>query len=80
MVFDELNSDRNYMIFAGDTHGGQVRFPGWLWKILGYDKNAKYNSGLFEKGNMKMYVTRGIGTSHVRFRLFCPPEITVFHF
>lgn len=80
MNFDEFSDKDKIFMFAGDTHGGQVKLPMWLFRFLGYKKNVKYNYGLFKKGNKTMYVTRGTGTSHFKFRLFCPPEIAVFEF
>jgi predicted MPP superfamily phosphohydrolase len=32
--------------------------------------------GLFNKGKTKMYVNRGIGTTHIHIRFFNRPEIT----
>jgi uncharacterized protein len=43
-------------------------------------KNASYSQGYFKKGDAKMYVSRGIGTSHIPIRLFIKPEIVVLHF
>jgi len=80
LSFDEFSKNDNILMFAGDTHGGQVKIPLWIFKLLGYEKNVKYNYGLFHNGNKIMYVTQGIGTSHFKFRLFCPPEIAVFEF
>ena len=69
-------------MLAGDTHGGQIPlpFPSWLLRLIGYEKNASYSQGYFKKGNAKMYVSRGIGTSHIPIRLFRKPEIVVLHF
>lgn len=78
--FDLLDEDREVLMLSGDTHGGQIPLPSWLWRLLGYEKNAKYPEGLFEKGRKKMYVSRGIGTSHIPFRLFKRPEVVVLHF
>ena len=78
--FDLIQDDQNILMLAGDTHGGQVPLPGWLFGILGYKKNALYNQGLFEKGRKRMFVSRGIGTSHLPLRLFRTPEVVVFHF
>ncbi len=78
--FERIAGNQHVLMLAGDTHGGQVPLPSWLFKILGYEKNALYNQGLFEKGRKKMFVSRGIGTSHIPFRLFRPPEIVVFDF
>ena len=80
LAFDIFSDRDSIFMFAGDTHGGQVRLPLWLFKLLGYEKNVKYNYGLFHKGSKTMYVTRGTGTSHFKFRLFCPPEIALFEF
>ena len=78
--YDLIREDQDIVMLAGDTHGGQVPLPGWLFRILGYKKNALYNQGLFEKGLKKLFVSRGIGTSHIPLRLFRPPEVVVFHF
>ncbi len=65
------------LTLAGHTHGGQIVFakvgnlivcPAALF--------SKYVWGLYEFGNSQMYVTRGIGTVGVPFRINCPPEIT----
>jgi predicted MPP superfamily phosphohydrolase len=78
--FDLIRDDRNLLMLAGDTHGGQVPLPNWLFSIMGYKKNALYSQGLFEKRQKKMFVSRGIGTSHLPIRFFRPPEVVVFHF
>ena len=80
LFFDQLDENQDVLVLAGDTHGGQLPVPSWLWRILGYEKNAKYNEGWFEEGKKRMYVTRGIGTSHVPFRIMRRPEIVVIHF
>ena len=80
LVFDLIDSDKDILVLAGDTHGGQIPLPSWLWKLLGYEKNAKYEQGWFEEGKKKMYVNRGVGTSHFPIRFMRRPEITVFHF
>lgn len=78
--FDEIENKDEVMVLSGDTHGGQIPLPSWFWGFLGYEKNAKYNHGLFKDGQKVMYVNRGIGTSHIRFRLFRRPEVLVLHF
>lgn len=78
--FDLFDSSQHMLMLSGDTHGGQIPLPSWLWRILGYNKNAKYNYGLFSEGNKKMFVTKGVGNSHLPFRFFCRPEIVVYHF
>lgn len=65
------------LTLAGHTHGGQVVFakigntyisPATLF--------SKYVWGLYRFNNAQMYVSRGIGTVGVPFRINCPPEIT----
>ena len=80
LAFDSISDNRQVLVLSGDTHGGQIPLPSWLWRILGYDKCARYNQGFFIKGMKKMYVNRGIGTSHIPFRFFRRPEITILHF
>jgi predicted MPP superfamily phosphohydrolase len=80
LVFDRIDSSREIFMLAGDTHGGQMPLPAYLWKFVGYEKCAKYLMGFYSMGNKKLYVSRGIGTSHIPFRLFCRPELVVLHF
>jgi len=80
LAFDLLNEHQSVLMLSGDTHGGQIPLPSWLWRILGYEKTARYTQGLFENGRKKMFVSRGIGTSHIPIRLFRPPEVVVLHF
>lgn len=73
-VFEKID-----VSLSGHTHGGQMRLPFvppfWL-----PDGSSHYVSGWFSRGRNKMYVSRGIGTSVLPFRLFCRPEIAVFNF
>jgi len=78
-VFDAIDDNCSVLVLAGDTHGGQLPLPEWLWKRLGY-KQYKYMRGWFQQGKKKMYVTTGIGTSTLPIRLLRPPEIVVLHF
>ncbi|NUM48925.1 MAG: metallophosphoesterase [Anaerolineales bacterium] len=62
---------------SGHSHGGQVVFPrlGMLYlPRLG----RKYPRGLYQINGMTLYTNRGLGTSHLRVRYNCPPEIAVF--
>ncbi|HUD22843.1 MAG TPA: metallophosphoesterase [Acidobacteriaceae bacterium] len=65
------------VMLSGHSHGGQVRLP-----LIGPLKlpygGQKYSLGLYQLGQMQLYVNRGIGTVGVPFRLNCPPEITLF--
>jgi uncharacterized protein len=77
-AFDHESLDgRIDLILSGHTHGGQVRIPfirPYLPRFSG-----PYIDGLYHVGpaGTPLYVTRGIGTSVLPVRLFCPPEITL---
>jgi uncharacterized protein len=64
------------LMLSGHTHGGQVRLP--LIKPLYLPKlGTRYLEGLFQMGEMQLYVTRGIGTVGLPLRFRCPPELTL---
>jgi predicted MPP superfamily phosphohydrolase len=39
---------------------------------------SKYVAGRYDIGDSLMYVSRGVGTIGVPFRINCPPEVTLF--
>jgi len=80
LTFNLIDKDQDVLMLAGNTHGGQIPLPSWLWSILGYEKCARYNQGFFREGRKRMYVSRGIGTSHLPLRILRPPELVVLHF
>lgn len=77
--FAEISS--KYEMFnlqlSGHTHGGQIRIPS-LGPIYLPRLGRKYPSGKYEVGNMILYTNRGLGTSWLKIRYNCPPEIAVF--
>jgi len=80
LFYDRIAEDRPVLVLAGDTHGGQVPLPSWLFNVLGYRKSARYVRGLFREGRKSMAVSQGLGTSHIPVRFLRPPEISVYHF
>ncbi|MEI0538130.1 metallophosphoesterase [Brachyspira pulli] len=70
--------------FSGHTHGLQISFlPMWVWE--GLNKNREYPLfaaiyGLMNYGNMKVYVTSGIGAVLFPLRLFAYPEVVIITF
>lgn len=80
LAFDQIDENQNVLVLAGDTHGGQVPLPGWLWELLGYEKNARFGQGLFQQGQKQMFVSRGTGTSHLPIRIGRRPEVVILEF
>lgn len=67
---------RPTLILAGHTHGGQVRAP--FWTPHTPQGSGRFVSGWYRDTIGPLYVSRGIGTTLVRARLFCPPELPIF--
>lgn len=65
------------MVFAGHTHGGQIRLPGIgpLWLPYG---TRDYPEGWFTvQGNARLHVSPGLGWSYLPARFLCRPRIDV---
>ena len=77
--FQQLKQHGIFMV-AGDTHGGQVRLPAFLWKISKRKPDPDHMYGLYQEDGSSLYVTSGVGTSSLPLRIGVPPEITVFRF
>ncbi|MBS4219464.1 metallophosphoesterase [Bacillus sp. FJAT-49711] len=77
-VFDVYAIKHIDVVFTGHAHGGQVRIPGIGGLIApGQGWFPKYTSGLHEKGNTHMIVSRGLGNSIIPFRVLNRPEIVI---
>jgi len=66
------------LYMGGHTHGGQLRLPFYGAMVTGSIYGRRYVSGLFEEGNTRMLISRGIGFeggSMPRARFLCRPEI-----
>jgi predicted MPP superfamily phosphohydrolase len=60
-------------MFAGHTHGGQIRLLGHI--IRTETRNRRYGAGLVQGPKFPLYITRGLGINGLPFRLDCPPEL-----
>lgn len=63
-------------VFSGHVHGGIVRLP-FVGGVLSPDHGLfpKYYGGVYQTDRSVMLVSRGLGCSHLRFRLFNVPEL-----
>lgn len=64
------------LILSGHTHGGQIRLP--ALPAICPAGSGRFVEGWYRDTVAPLYVSRGLGTSVIRARLFCPPEITFF--
>jgi predicted MPP superfamily phosphohydrolase len=67
---------RPTIVLSGHTHGGQIRLPGVA--PLTPRGSGRYVSGSYRTPRGPLYVSRGVGTSGVRLRVHCPPEVPIF--
>lgn len=74
---DNLNIDNYDLILSGHSHNGQINIP--LLKNLYLPKlSRKYYNGHYLINNTNLYVSNGLGTSGLRFRLFSKPSFNLY--
>ena len=65
------------LILAGHSHGGQVILP--IIGSLNYPKGAKkYHNEYYKLKNSDLYISSGVGTSRINFRLNNKPSINLY--
>ncbi len=78
---EDLASHRFDAVFAGHSHGGQVRFPLIGPLITRSSLRREYASGVFEVAGTPFHINNGIGTGKwTGIRFMCPPEATHIEF
>ena len=65
------------IILSGHTHGGQIRIPFYGAVIVPSKYGKRYEGGFVED---IVYVSKGLGTSILKLRFNCAPEITAIEF
>lgn len=74
-------ADAGYALyFTGHTHAGQVCLPGRKAIVRGASVPTRILNGLWHHGTMTGYTSRGVGTSGIPVRFFCPPQIPLITF
>jgi predicted MPP superfamily phosphohydrolase len=73
---ERLRDERVGLVLSGHTHGGQVVFPGGAPFVPSH-YGQKYLRGLVQAPETLVYVSRGLGTSGVPFRIGSRPEINL---
>lgn len=67
------NLPRPALVLAGHTHGGQIRPP--FLPAITPPMSGRFVGGWYYDSFAPMLVSRGVGTSGIRARFRCPPEI-----
>lgn len=69
-----LAKNRVNLILSGHTHGGQIRIPFYGAVLVPSKYGKRYESGFIDN---IVYVSKGLGTSIIKARFNCLPEITL---
>ncbi|MCL1998407.1 MAG: metallophosphoesterase [Turicibacter sp.] len=66
------------LVLAGHTHGGQVRLP-WLPTLFAPNQGVlpRYGDGWYGAGDVRMFVSRGVGATVFPLRLFNASEVAL---
>lgn len=78
VYFDAYSSWGADLTLSGHIHGGMIRIPfkgGLLSPEIKFF--PKYDAGIYENNDNKMFVSRGLGNGTFGIRLFNTPEIAV---
>lgn len=76
---DRLSTDRfprPTFIATGHTHGGQIRIP--LLPPVTPPGSGRFVAGWYRDTFAPLFVSRGVGTTGIRARFLCPPELPLF--
>lgn len=74
VIIRQAARQRVDLMLSGHTHGGQVKIREKQKKILA---RRRLTSGLHQRRQTQIYITRGIGTVVLPVRYQCPPEISL---
>ncbi len=74
-MWSELGAD---LVLSGHCHGGVVRLP-FVGGVFGTKRELfpEYDSGIFEEDGTTLFVSRGLGFTNIRLRLFNRPQIAL---
>lgn len=76
-ILNETQKVNIKLILSGHTHGGQITFLGRaFYKPSG---SGRFLRGWYRLNDVRMYVSKGIGTKHIPIRMGSRAEATVFY-
>ncbi len=65
------------LYLCGHTHGGQVCLPGGRLIQVNARCDRAFGEGKWRLGTLQGFTTKGMGTTDVPVRFYCPPEIAL---
>lgn len=75
--FDSIKKYNYDLVLAGHSHDGQIRLP-FYGAIITPDNAKKYYKSYYKIDNTDLYISSGIGTSTINFRLFNRPSFNLY--
>ena len=76
---DNIINNNYNLILAGHTHGGIIRLP-FVGGLIYLEGAKKYHNDYYNINNTKLYISSGLGTSNINFRMFNQPSINLYRF
>ena len=67
-------------VFAGHTHGGQMRLPVIGPLLVPSIYGRRFDLGHFNVDGTELYVSAGVGADEPPLRIYCPPELAEVDF
>ena len=74
---DSIDYGKFDLVLAGHNHGGQIRLP-LIGGLLLQDHASHYRNGHYTLNNTEFYISSGIGTTKIPFRLWNRPSINFY--
>ena len=68
------------IVFAGHTHGGQMRVPVAGSILVPSVYGRRFDLGHFNVEGTELYVSAGVGADEPPLRIYCPPELVEVDF
>jgi predicted MPP superfamily phosphohydrolase len=66
------------LFVCGHTHGGHVALPSGPIVVPPGPLSRRYPSGRYDIAGTRLFVSRGIGNTEAPFRLYAPPDVSLF--
>lgn len=65
------------LLLCGHTHGGQIALPSGPVVVHG-KHGRRFPAGLFDVGDLRLFVSRGLGAVELPFRAYARPDVSLF--